>query len=75
MDTEVLYKKMERTWLQPISRQYSAGISLENCVTFEFQHIHTKCMSDLTSSTAIVQAELGTQIIIIYTRKGGFGPS
>jgi hypothetical protein len=48
MDTEVLYKKMERKWLQPISRQYSAGISLEKCVTFEFQHIHTKIMPDLT---------------------------
>jgi len=48
MDTEVLYKKMERKLLQRISRQYSAGISLENCVTFEFHPIHTKRMPDLT---------------------------
>jgi len=48
MDTEELYKKMDRKWLQPISRQYSAGISLEKCVTFEFQYIHTKSMPDLT---------------------------
>jgi hypothetical protein len=73
MDTEILYKQMERKGLQRISRQYSAGISLENCVTFEFHHIHTKRMPDLTMSTAVVQVELGTQIIVIYTCKGGFG--
>ena len=66
---------MERKWLQPISRQYFAGISLEKCVTFEFQSIHNKRMPELTLSIAVVQVKLGRQIIITYTCKVGFGPS
>jgi len=75
MDTYVLYKKMERKWLHPISRQHFAGISLEKCVTFEFQSIHNKRKPDLTLSIAVVQVKLGRQIIITYTCKVYFGQS